>query len=106
VVTDGQAASLPAPGVTADHDAVVIEAVKGAEDGSGDVIIRCYESLGGRAAATVTFDRPISAVRLVDLLEDERDDLPAAGLRHAPGSAEAHISLRPFQIATLRLTPA
>ena len=32
---------------TVDAEAVIIEAVKAAEDGSGDVIMRLYESYGG-----------------------------------------------------------
>ena len=38
------------PLFTVDNQALVVEAVKLAEDGSGDVIVRLYESLGERSA--------------------------------------------------------
>ena len=37
-----------------DNDAVVVTAVKLADDGSGDVVVRVYEAHGGRASALVT----------------------------------------------------
>ena len=45
-----------APLVVVDDPAVVVEAVKLAEDGSGDVVVRLYEALGSRAAARITAD--------------------------------------------------
>ena len=44
------------PLVTVSNPALVVEAVKLAEDGSGDVIVRVYESLGERSAGLVTAD--------------------------------------------------
>ncbi|MEV6703722.1 glycoside hydrolase family 38 C-terminal domain-containing protein, partial [Streptomyces sp. NPDC051453] len=43
-----------APLVGLDHDAVVVTAVKLADDGSGDVVVRFHESRGGRVRATLT----------------------------------------------------
>ena len=104
-VATGSAAAPAVPWVAVDHDAVIVEAVKAAEDGSGDVVVRIYESYGGRASATLRFAGEVANVRRVDLLEDERDDLPPIGLevvdRHS-----IRVALRPFQIATLRLSPA
>ena len=45
-----------APLVRVDHPAVLVESVKLAEDRSGDVIVRLYESEGGRATAELTLD--------------------------------------------------
>ncbi len=42
-----------------DNEAVVVEAVKAADDRSGDVVVRCYESLGGRAATSVRASFPV-----------------------------------------------
>lgn len=47
-----------APLVEVDHAGVVIEAVKLADDGSADVIVRLYESLGGRAKTTLRAGSP------------------------------------------------
>ena len=88
-----------------DHEALVIEAVKAAEDGSGDVIVRCFESHGGRVDATLRFQTRFGSVWLTDFLEDDPPPEPRPGLvlinDHTLG-----ITLRPFQIATLRMTPA
>src|SRR5690606_7753381 len=43
-------------------DAVIVEAVKLAEDRSGDVIVRLYEALGGRASATLSVAFAFDAV--------------------------------------------
>ena len=52
-----------------DNPALVVEAVKLAEDGSGDVIVRLYESLGQRSAGRLTANFPATGVQAVDLLE-------------------------------------
>jgi alpha-mannosidase len=61
------------------------------------VVVRLYESLGGRATATLTAGFPVGAITETDLLERP---VPA-GLR-ADG-AELPLTLHPFQIRTLRL---
>ena len=70
--------------VTVDHPAVVVEAVKAAEDGSGDMIVRCYESFGGRAEATLAFDRWFPLISWPDF--DSAHRLPG-GRRTARASA-------------------
>ncbi|WP_406839426.1 alpha-mannosidase [Streptomyces sp. AHU1] len=101
-VAEGLALNLPlrrapapavAPLVSVDHPAVTVESVKLAEDRSGDVVVRLYESRGGRARAKVTAGFPVSRTEVTDLLERP--------LREAP----PEIELRPFQILTLRLRP-
>jgi alpha-mannosidase len=88
------AASAPEPLVSVVGPAVTVESVKLAEDRSGDVVVRLYESRGGRARAKVTAGFPVSRAEVTDLLERP--------LREAP----PEIELRPFQILTLRLRPA
>ncbi|HEV7708513.1 MAG TPA: glycoside hydrolase family 38 C-terminal domain-containing protein, partial [Asanoa sp.] len=76
-------------------DAVVVEAVKLADDGSGDVVVRVYEALGGRATATLSPDFAVTGASETDLLErDLEPDALGSGLT---------LRLRPFQIATIRL---
>lgn len=81
------------------HPAVTVESVKLAEDRSGDVIVRLYESAGGRAGTTLRVGFPVVRARVTDLLERplHEADTDEHGLV---------LSLRPFQILTLRLTPA
>lgn len=112
-VREGHALNLPervltgagpvAPLVAVDEDAVVVEAVKLAEDRSGDVIVRLYESRGGRATATLTPGFPVAAALETDLLER-----PLDGTAVAPTTPSGTIplTLRPFQILTVRLRRA
>jgi alpha-mannosidase len=97
VATGGAAPSL----VRCESPAAVIEAVKLADDGSGDIVVRLYESLGGRTDAVLRTGFPLADAELVDLLERS---LPDAAVEIGP-DGEVQLSLRPFQIATLRLTP-
>ena len=81
--------------------AVVITAVKRAEDGSGDIIVRCYESAGGRCSTTMTTAFETSSLTVCDLLERTLDE--EAGAATLDGG-EIRIRLRPFQILTVRLS--
>ena len=86
-----------APLLTVSDPAVVVEAVKLAEDRSGDVVVRLYESLGSRATATVAAAFPHAGVVETDLLERP---LPTPTCLRPDGTLE----LRPFRIVTLRYT--
>jgi alpha-mannosidase len=88
------------PLVAVDAPAVVVEAVKLAEDRSGDVVVRLYESLGGRARARLRAAFPVAAVVETDLLERP---LPASRALTGHADGAAALELRPFQIVTLRL---
>ncbi|MEV7090785.1 glycoside hydrolase family 38 C-terminal domain-containing protein [Streptomyces sp. NPDC093085] len=90
----------------------VVDWVKLADDGSGDLVVRVYETRGGRARALL---RPSAAlggdpvVHETDLLE--RPFVPEAGLPPglSPGAGGpvradgALVDLGPFQVATLRI---
>ena len=116
---DGAAAPPPAlVGVYSEQGALV-EAVKLADDRSGDVIVRLYEAYGGRARARISAPFPVADVVACDLLEDpiapqaERMRGLAPAVRRVPGQTYAavpedrwDVTLRPFQIATLRLRRA
>lgn len=78
------------PLIISSDPAVVVETVKLAEDGSGDVVVRLYESLGSRAATTVAVSFPYRRIQRTDLLERETGD----------GALE--LQLRPFELVTLR----
>ncbi|MGY5012927.1 alpha-mannosidase [Streptomyces sp. 900105755] len=89
-----------APLVTVDNDAVMITAVKLADDGSGDVVVRFHEAHGGRARATLTAGFEVADVTVTDLLERPLPDAPAL-LGNSVG-----LRLRPFELVTLRLARA
>jgi alpha-mannosidase len=88
-------AAAPAPLLAVDNPAVVVEAVKLAEDGSGDVVVRLYEAHGGRATARVTAAFPHTSVGETDLLE-------APLVEPVALSPDGGLTMRPFQIVTLR----
>ena len=106
-VREGYAINLPprtvagdtpvAPLITVDSPDVVVEAVKLAEDRSGDVIVRLYAASGGRACTTVRTGFAARSVHSVDLLERPLD----IGQTWADASA-ASVGFRPFQIVSMR----
>lgn len=86
------------PLFTVGNAALIIEAVKLAEDGSGDVIVRLYESLGQRSAGLLTANFPVARAYATDLLERP---VEAPGVAPA-GEGGVMLALRPFQLVTLR----
>ena len=78
--------------------AVAVESVKLAEDGSGDLIVRLFESMGGARGARLRFRLPVGSVRRCSLEEEPGEVL-------SPEEDGAfRLSLRAFEIATLRVT--
>jgi alpha-mannosidase len=74
----------------------VVEAVKLADDRSGDVVVRLYEPLGDRARVRLSAVAPVRDARLTDLLERPTGavEFDAEGVL---------LGLRPFEIVTVRL---
>ena len=91
--------SVP-PLVETDHPGVVVEAVKLAEDRSGDVVVRLYEARGTRARVRVGFGFPAGEAARVDLLERPLDSAPDP----VAEQGAVRLELRPFEIATLRVS--
>ncbi|MGQ5633705.1 MULTISPECIES: alpha-mannosidase [unclassified Streptomyces] len=91
-----------APLVTVDNDAVVVTAVKLADDGSGDVVVRFHEAHGGRARATLTAGFEVADVTVTDLLERPLSEAPAP----ERDGDRVTVRLRPFELRTLRLRRA
>jgi len=92
------------PLFTVDNPAVVIEAVKLAEDRSGDVIVRLYEAHGARARARVIRHFDATDVAETDLLERRLAEPRATLSPDASDEAAFTLELRPFQLVTLRFT--
>ncbi|MFD5325751.1 alpha-mannosidase [Streptomyces sp. NPDC127092] len=90
-----------APLVGVADEAVVLSAVKLADDGSGDVVVRLYESRGGRARTRLTAGFALAGARPCDLLERPRDEQEV----RVEGDGVL-VELRPFQLLTLRLARA
>lgn len=88
-----------APLVTVSDPAVVVESVKLAEDRSGDLVVRLYESRGDRAAATVATAARWTAVEATDLLERA---IESAAVEPLDPGVSVSVRLRPFELLTLR----
>ena len=85
--------------VVSSNPAVVVTAVKVAEDGN-DVIVRCYESSGGRSTTNLSTAFSPAAVTVCNLLEEPLAAEATAATLTDDGIL---VELRPFQILTIRL---
>lgn len=74
---------------------VVLDTVKPAEDGDG-VVLRWYESSGGRDTITLTWPYPVKQVFLSNALEEELELLPSS-------EGEITLSFTPYEIKTVKL---
>ena len=80
---------------TVDRGNVILDTVKPAEDGSGDLILRLYESKKCDTAFTLNTSLPVKCAALCDMLEQPEQEL-------TPGkSMQLHAA--PFEVITLRL---
>lgn len=79
-----------------DKPNVVIETVKAAEDGSGDTIVRLYESKHASCTAELTLNMPVRHVYACNMLERELDEI-------ACEEGKVKLNLHGFEIKTLRL---
>jgi alpha-mannosidase len=76
---------------------VIVESVKAPENGSANaLIIRLYESLGGRSKTTLRFCRKFRSASETDMLEDNPRQLAA-------DDSELSLEFKPFEIKTIRL---
>jgi len=79
---------------------VMVEAIKNSHDEVGDVVVRLWESEGGRVEGALWFELPgreVIEVARCDLLER-----PLASYGPAPGGA-IDVVLEPFEVLSLRL---
>jgi len=79
-----------------DSPNVIIEAVKPAEDGSGDVVVRLYESSRTSGPCRLSTALPVKKLVLTDMLERHVQDLALDG-------DGVKLMFKPFEIKTLRL---
>lgn len=77
---------------------IVIETVKPAEDGSGDVVVRLYEAARTSVVCEFTAALPCRKVVAVNMLEEEGETV-------TPVQGKIRLSFTPFEIKTLRFVP-
>lgn len=99
-ISDAATTDVP-PLVEVEAPGVMVEAVKLADDGSGDVIVRLYEAFGGRTRGVVKASFDAAACVETDLLERA---IETAAIRSDGDAQHVEVELRPFQLVTLRFT--
>ena len=82
-------------GFRMDSDAIILETIKPADDGSDDIILRLYESL--RTTGTGTLHLPLAA----QVYESAMDESETGALLGE--GREIPLTLKPFEIRTLRI---
>ena len=80
---------------------VILETVKPAEDGSDDVIVRLYEAKRMAVACTLSTALPVVGATVTDMLE--ATEIEALDVAAAGEAREISLTLRPFEVKTLRL---
>ncbi|MBB6694216.1 alpha-mannosidase [Cohnella xylanilytica] len=88
---------LPADGVLLPFESehVVLDTVKPAEDGDG-IVLRLYESSGGRGRAALTWPRPFEGAFVSNALEEELEPL-------SPEGGRIELVFAPFEIKTVKI---
>ncbi|KAI9927782.1 Glycoside hydrolase, 38 vacuolar alpha mannosidase [Aspergillus wentii] len=94
------------------NPSLVLDAIKRGEDDEDvsrgelpsrpgkSVILRIYESLGGKSRGTIRSKFPVKNVWKCNVLEDNEEELAVS---KETGSVSVDIELRPFEVATFRL---
>ena len=91
-----------APFVSVEGDGVLVEAVKMAEDRSGDVIVRLYEAYGSQSRVVLHTGFGWKSVTETGLLERACDAVRPAVVDESRVQSNVELELHPFQIVTLR----
>jgi len=79
-------------------DAVILDTIKKAED-SNNVILRLYESFGGKARANIRSPLNVEQVSIVNILEESVQGTPALKWEHGG----VVVDFTPFQVLTISL---
>ncbi|MGC9521160.1 MAG: alpha-mannosidase [Anaerolineae bacterium] len=81
-----------------DTPAVIVEAVKHAEEGDA-IVLRLYEATGASVDASLHLGFDVAAAAEADLMENPLRELPVS-------DNAVELAFTPFEIKTLRVTPA
>jgi alpha-mannosidase len=106
--TTPHAGSLPpsASFVSTDGPGFVVETVKRADDGDGDIVVRGYEAFGGRHRVRLRVGLPFTSAARADLLERQRHEVEVDGDKDGDQDGDVLFDVRPFELVTLRLERA
>lgn len=79
-----------------DADNIILETVKLAEDGTGDIILRMYDSKRSRTHCNLSTQLPVEHAVQTDMLERYQNDLHV-------NNGRIELDFRPFEVKTVRL---
>ncbi len=79
-----------------DRENIILDTLKPAEDGSGDLILRLYESMKSDCTAHITLNFPVRRACLCTMLEEEQEELETEN-----GILTLHFN--DFEIRTIRV---
>jgi alpha-mannosidase len=96
-VTTAAGAAGEASLFSLDAPNVIIDTVKPAEDGSGDIVVRLYESKRTATRCTLTTSLPVTNAIQTNMLEEKQSDL-------ALEDGKVALGFRPFEVKTVRLS--
>lgn len=88
-----------APLVSVGDPRIGVSAVKLADDGSGDIVVRLWEAAGDRVRTALELGAPATAVQRCNLFEE-----PYVGGHPALTDNTVQLELRPFELLTLRFS--
>ncbi|MBR6525541.1 MAG: alpha-mannosidase [Clostridia bacterium] len=83
-----------------DQSNIIVESVKAAEDGSGDVIVRLYEAYHAQTKAKVKFNVPVKEFWCTDMLENKQNKLESAA---CACDTCIELEFHPFEVKTVRI---
>ena len=83
--------------LSVDAPNVIVETVKPAEDGSGDVVVRLYEAKRTATRCNLRTTLPVRGAAETNMLEEKERDLVVH-------DGQIALEFRPFEIKTVRLT--
>lgn len=75
---------------------IIIETIKPSEDGSGDIIIRLYETKRMTSICKISISLKYKKIVLTDMLENEISEINSY-------NGEFKIQFKPFEIKTIHL---
>lgn len=106
-VREGYALNVPLLGIegaaksfsafSLSHDNIILDTVKPAEDGSGDLILRLYECKQAATSCTLSVSLPFVNVSVCDMLEN-----PLSPCHFSQD--QLSLTFRPFEVKTLRFS--
>ncbi len=95
-VTTARGAAETASLLSLDAGNVIVETVKPAEDGSGDLVIRLYESVHNATQCRLSVGLPFKQAFETNMLEGAAKEIKAQ-------NGSLRLKFRPFEIKTIRL---